>query len=302
MMAGNTAPFSPGQPTLAARLQELGYHTGFIGEWTLGPQPWTQGFDEFTGFLNENDARNYYAESIWRYAPGGANDPTHHGFAPHNGPETIYANRGGHQGQFMPDFFLHAAGNFIRVNQPDFANHFRPFFLLVNLPAPESATAGQDDYPVPTDAPYSGESWPQAAKNRAALLTRLDDGVGRLVEQLKQIGMTNNVAIFLTAAAAPQPFADTNLNFLTVPGEVRGGKSNERLRVPMLIHWPGHVPAAQVSDQPCGAPDLAPTALQIAYGKLGPDFTGKSLLPAVLGARGANTPALPDRPEHTGPP
>ena len=76
LMAGNTAAFAPGEPTLAARLQQVGYHTGFIGEWTLGPQPWTQGFDEFTGFLNEEDARNYYSDFIWRYAPSGVHNPS----------------------------------------------------------------------------------------------------------------------------------------------------------------------------------------------------------------------------------
>ena len=296
LMAGNTAAFSPGQSTVAARLQQVGYHTGFIGEWTLGPQPWTQGFQEFTGFLNEPDARNYYPESIWRYAPGGAPDPVTHTFTVHNGPEVIFNNTGGQKGRFMPDFFLNATGNFVRVNQPDFANRFQPFFLLLNLPAPESATPGKDDYPVPTDAPFTGEGWPQAAKNRAALLTRLDAGVGRLLEQLKQFGMTNNVAIFLTGAVAPAPFADTNLNFLKVPGEVRGGNSEDRLRVPMIVHWPGHVPAGRVSDLPWSAPDFAPTALQIAYGKPGTDFTGRSILPVLSGGPATNSAALPGGP------
>ena len=54
--------------------------------------------------------------------------------------------------------------NFIRNNQPGKLNKFRPFFLLVNLSAPRTATPGQDDFPVPSDAPFSDEPWPQAAK------------------------------------------------------------------------------------------------------------------------------------------
>jgi arylsulfatase A-like enzyme len=182
------------------------------------------------------------------------------------------------------------------VYQPDAANHYQPFFLLLNLPEPESVTPGKDDYPVPTDAPYTGENWPQAAKNRAAMITRLDAGVGRLLEQLNKIDMTNNVAIFLTGAVAPAPFADTNLDFLKVPGEVRGGKSEDRLRVPMVVRWPGHVPPGRVSDVPCSAPDFAPTVLQIGYEKPGADFTGRSILPELLGAQAPNSPASPDRP------
>ena len=182
------------------------------------------------------------------------------------------------------------------MNEPGLANHHQPFFLIVNLPAPESATPGKDDYPVPTDAPYSGENWPPAAKNRAALLTRLDAGVGRLFQQLNKIGMTNNLAIFLTGAVAPAPFADTNLDFLKVPGEVRGGKSDDRLRVPMLVRWPGHVPAGRVSDAPYSTPDFAPTALQIAFGKPGPDFTGKSMLPESPRRPATNAPVSPRQP------
>src|SRR5580658_5944829 len=47
LMEGNTGAFSAGQGTLAGRLQGVGYRTGLIGEWTLGAQPWMQGFDEF---------------------------------------------------------------------------------------------------------------------------------------------------------------------------------------------------------------------------------------------------------------
>ena len=286
LMTGGRAAGGAGQPTLAARLQQAGYHTGLIGEWTLGPAPWTQGFDEFAGFLNQREADNYYSDFLWRYAPKSVFDPTNHTLLAWSGREVIYDNSGGRKGKFMPDLLLGAMVNFVRVNAPDFANRYRPFFLLVNLPAPHSVTPGKDDYPVPTDAPFTGESWPQAAKNRAALLTRLDDGVGRLLEQLKKVGLTNNIAVFVTGAAAPERFADTNLNFLQLKGEVRGGDSPARLRQPMLVYWPDQVPAGQVSRAPWSAPDFAPTALEIALVKPAATFTGVSVLPALLGHAG----------------
>jgi arylsulfatase A-like enzyme len=286
LVTGNTAAFSARQPTVAARLQQSGYHTGLLGEWTLGSQPWTQGFDEFMGFFNEADARNYYSEFIWWYRPKSNRSVR----------QEFYSNTGGNKGQYMPDMLLDAVAKFVRVNQPSRGNLYQPFFLLLNLSAPESVTPGKDDFSVPTDAPFTSENWPQAAKNRAALLTRLDAGVGRLFEQLGKTGMSNNLAIFLSGAAAPAPFADTNLDFLKVPGEVRGGKSEGRLRVPMIVRWPGHVPAGRVSDQPWSAPDFASTALEIAYVKPGGDFTGRSVLPALLGAPATNAPALPNGP------
>ena len=231
LMAGNRDASSAGQVTLATRLQQAGYHTGLIGTWTLGPTPWTQGFDEFAGFLSEPEADNDYSDFMWRYAPKSVYDSTNRTWLPWAGREEIHENTGGRKARFMPDLLLSATVNFVRVNAPDFANRYRPFFLLVNLPAPHSVTPGKDDYPVPTDAPFTGESWPQAAKNRAALFTRLDDGVGRLLEQLKKASLTNNVAIFLAGAVAPEKFADPKLNFLKLKDEVRGGDSPARLRV-----------------------------------------------------------------------
>jgi arylsulfatase A-like enzyme len=295
LLAGKNGPLAPGETNLAQRLQLAGYHTGLLGEWTLGAQPWTQGFDEFAGFISEQEAKNYYSDFIWRYSPRSVYDETNQTLEAWTGREMIFENTGGKRGRYLPDVLLGAAANFVRVNVPDYANHYRPFFLLVNLPAPRSATDGKDDFPVPTDAPFSGEPWPQAAKNRAALITRLDDGVGRLIEQLNKLGMTNNVAIFFTGAVAPEKFAATNLNFLKLAGEVRGGSSEARLRVPMIVRWPEHVPAGRVSSQPWSTVDFAPTALQIGYGKPAPGITGISMLPALLGQPGMNTNAAPDR-------
>ena len=78
--------------------------------------------------------------------------------------------------------------NYVRTHQPDAANKYQPFFLLfVDLPAPRSAIVGRDDFPVPSDAPYSDEAWPQAAKNRAALITRIDGSIGRLLAQFQTL-------------------------------------------------------------------------------------------------------------------
>jgi len=292
LMTGKKSPFIPGEITLAQRLQQAGYHTGLLGEWTLGAKPWTQGFNEFAGFLDEQEGKNYFSDFLWRYAPQSIFNETNHLLRDFTGREEIYANLGGKKGRYLPDVFMSAAANFIRVNQPDPANHFRPFFLLVNLPAPRTASTGRDDFPVPTDAPFTGENWPQAAKNRAALITRLDEGVGRILEQLDKLHMTNNVAIFFAGAVGPEKFADTNLNFLKRSGDRRGEDAEAGLRVPMLVRWPAQVPAGRVSPQPWSASDFVPTALQIALAKPAPGVDGVSVLPALLGEVKTNGPVL----------
>jgi len=283
LLSGQNSLAAAGEPGLAQRLQQNGYHTGLIGEWTGGRQPWTLGFDEFAGFLDDAAAQNYYADTLWRYAPASILDTTNNRLTAFVGPEEIYPNTGGKKGQYLPELLINALNNFVRVNQPDAANHYQPFFLLVNFPAPRTATTGADDFPVPSDAPFTGEQWPAAAKNRAALLTRLDGGIGRLMEQLNHLGMTNNVAVFFTSSVAPEPFADTNLDFLLPAGDFRRAPGLAPL--PMIVNWPGTIPAGQVSEREWTAADMAPTALELGYIRAATRFTGHSVLPVLLGQK-----------------
>ena len=281
LLAGKNSAPANGEANLAQCLQLNGYHTGLIGEWNLGGEPWKRGFDEFAGFLDDAAAKNYYADALWRYAPASIFDQTHNRMVAYVGQEEIYPNTGGKKGQYLPALLVNAMNNFVRGNQPDTANHFRPFFLLVNFPAPRTATTEADDFPVPSDAPFSDAPWPQAAKNRAALITRLDEGIGRLLEQLDKLQMTNNVAVFFTASVAPEKFADTNLDFLLPADNFCNAKKSVPL--PMIVHWPGKIAAGKISARAWTPADFAPTAMAIGHLKPATNFTGISILPTLLG-------------------
>ena len=291
LLSGNNSTPTNGELNLAQCLQQNGYRTGLIGEWSLGNSPWTQGFDEFAGFLDEAAAQNYYADALWRYAPDSILDTTNNRMVAFVGKEMIYQNTGGKQGVYLPELFVNAMNNFVRVNAPDAASHYRPFFLLVNFPAPRSATPGADDFPVPSDAPFSDEKWPQAAKNRAALITRLDSGIGRLFEQLQKSGLTNNVAVFFTSSSAPEKFADTNLNFLLPADDFRD--ANKPTPLPMIVNWPRTIPANRINHASWSAMDFAPTGLNIASVKPADNFTGISLLPVLTNEKKAAAPDSP---------
>ena len=270
---------------LAQRLQQSGYHTGLLGEWGLSGQPWTLGFDEFAGFLDDSEARSYYPETMWRYAPRSIIDPATHALKAFTGRESIHANSGGRQGRYLPEVLISAMINFVRINEPDPGNQYRPFFLMVNLPAPRSAVAGADDFPVPTDAPFSGEPWPVAAKNRAALVTRLDEGIGRLFDQLGKMKMSNNVAVFFSSSSAPEKFVDPKLHFLLPAPDFRSPTNGVAAPLPMLVRWPGKIPAGQVSDHPWTAADFGRTALEIARVPGATNAPGQSLLPVLSGKK-----------------
>lgn len=280
LLNGKNSALNPGEANLAQRLHAAGYHTGLIGEWSQPGRPWEQGFEEFAGFLDDAEGRNYYADYLWRYAPHAIFQKEGQEPTAFEGKEMIYANTGGKKEKFLPETLISAAMNYVRIHQPEAYNHYQPFFLLVNLPAPRSASPDADVFPVPSDAPFTGEPWPQAARNRAALITRLDTDLGRLLEQLNKLKMTNNLAIFFSSSSAPERFADTNLDFLLPQQDFRSTNHPVPL-LPMIVWWPGQVSPGQVNNGEWSVTDFAPTAMEIALQPAVTNFTGRSMLPAL---------------------
>jgi arylsulfatase A-like enzyme len=275
---------APDEITVAQMLQQSGYRTGLIGEWNLGDEnssgaPWKKGFDEFAGYFDAKDAENFYADYMWRYAPKSIFNEANNQMDTFMGRETLVPNLGGAKGEFIPDVLTKAAVNFIQINRPDQFNRYRPFFLLLNYKIP-----GDGKSQVPTDAPFSEEPWPQPAKNKAAMIARLDGYIGQLTEQLQKLGMTNNVAVFFTSDTGPKKASGIDPKFFNSAGHFRGGELYEGdLRVPMIIRWPGNIAAGSLNDVPAGAWDIAPTLLDIAFASPVTNFDGISLLPTLSG-------------------
>jgi arylsulfatase A-like enzyme len=268
-------PLAPDEMTVAQILKNSGYHTGLIGEWDLGDEnssgaPWKKGFDEFAGYFDPNDAENFYADYMFRYAPKSILNETNKQMKDFVGREMIYANTRG-KNQYIPDLLTKAAMNFVKNNQPDQFNHYRPFFLLLNYGIPNGKIE------VPTDAPFSEEAWPQPEKNKAALISRIDGYIGQLQEQLQKIGMTNNVVIFFASASVPKKSAEIDPDFF------HSNVSSNDFRVPMIVRWSGRIPAGQINGLQSSPQDFLPTAAEIGFARITAAIDGTSVLPAMLG-------------------
>ena len=275
-------------------LKAGGYHTGLIGEWNFGDAetgnaPWQKGFDEFAGYFDPADAENYYAEFMWRYAPRSHLNSSNNRWEAYVGKAILSPNVNGAKGQYIPDLYTKAARNFIKFSQPDYDNHYRPFFLWLNysLPRPNQteATRTGNGMQVPTDAPYSDESWPPAEKNKAAMISRLDGYVGELLNQLKTIHMTNNVAVFFSSATVPRKTGGVDPAFF--PSVV----STNDVRLPMIAYWPGHVSAGTVSGYHWSPGNFLATAAQIAMAAYPTNAAEPSILPVLYGEVTTNVPA-----------
>jgi arylsulfatase A-like enzyme len=263
-------PLRPEDLTVAEVLKGAGYATALIGKWGLGLEnttgcPNLQGFDEFVGFLSQTHAHEYYPSNIWR------NDAIW----------LLDKNSEGRKGEYVHDIFTRAALNFVRLNQD------RPFFLDLAYTIPHAHNELKDQgIEVPTDEPYSGENWPQMEKNKAAMITRMDRDVGRLMQALKQYRIESNTVVFFSSDNGPHKEGGVTPGFFQSAGGWRGIKRDlyeGGLRVPMIVRWPGRVTGGAVNDFPWAFWDFLPTAAALAGAKALAGLDGESVLPVLLG-------------------
>jgi arylsulfatase A-like enzyme len=282
-------PLRPEDLTVAEVLKRAGYYTGLIGKWGLGNEnttgvPQKQGFDQFFGFLDQSHAHDYYTDHLWRYDPRTDASPGY------DGRIEFRENQGGKKGVYVSDLFTTAALNFIRVNKPEPLNRYRPFFLYLAYTLPhannEEGRRTGNGMEVPSDAPYSGESWPQVEKNKAAMITRLDNYVGQLLDKLKELKIEDDTIVFFTSDNGPHKEGGVDPKFFQSSGPLRGIKRDlyeGGIRVPMIVRWLGKIKAGTTNDEPWAFWDFLPTAAELAGTNITEHIDGLSLLPTLLG-------------------
>ncbi len=268
-------PLLPEDVTVAELLKQAGYVTGIFGKWGLGEPgttgvPNRQGFDEWFGYLNQRHAHNYYPEYLWR-----------------NEQKVILeGNLGGKRQQYSHDLFTAEALDFVR------RHHDRPFFLYLAYTIPhannELGRKTGNGMEVPDDAPYTDKPWPQVEKNKAAMITRMDYHVGLLLSLLRELGIDEQTVVFFSSDNGPHREGGVDPEFFDSNGPLRGIKRDlyeGGIRVPMIVRWPGTVPAGKTSDLPWAFWDFLPTAAELAGVQPPSGLDGISVVPAIMGRR-----------------
>lgn len=264
------------ESTIATLLrQQSGYATGLVGKWHLGAtspfHPHRHGFDEFFGFTHEG---HYYVpppwdgmvtwlrrrslpgggEGLWRSQDGRRFETTHMG---HEEPAYDAFNpilRGSqpvHEPDYLTDAFTREAVDFIGRHRE------RPFFLVVAHLAVHSPMQA----PVADVQRFEHIQDPQR-RIFAAMLYRLDLGVGRILDALAEHGVERRtIVVFMSDNGAPTRELTSSNGLLR--GE-KGGVYDGGLRVPMLVRWPDVIEPGQVIHQPVISLDLGATFLAAA--------------------------------------
>lgn len=244
------------QTTIANRLKSLGYATVAIGKWHLGAgpeyRPTRRGFDEFYGTL--------------------ANTPFYH---PTNFVDSRISNdvRPVTDPNFYTtDAYADRAVDWIERNKS------KPWFLYLPFNAQHA----------PLQAPKKYlERFPHIKDEKrqlfAAMMTGMDDAIGRVLGKIRELGQEENTIIFYIADNGGPTASTTSSN-----GPLRGFKMTTfegGPRVPFLAQWKGKLPAGKVYDYPVMNLDVLPTVVTAAGGTVDKSWQldGVDLMPYLTG-------------------
>lgn len=274
--------------TVGMALQKAGYRTAVIGKWGLGRpgtsgQPDRKGFEYSFGFLDHRHAHRQFTDHLYRDAERVTTDL-----------EKEYVN----------DLFTREAASFIERTDP------RPFFLYLNYTVPHAELRVPDDSLEPfkgkfqekpfvnagADARQTGAS-PDAASLGyrsqaspravfAAMITRMDRDIGRLVDLLQTRGFDRRTLVMFISDNGPHQEGGADPAFFKSSGGLRGIKRDlyeGGIRVPMIARWPGTIPAGRVSDHPWAHWDVFPTLAELAGAAKPPRPDGLSMSRALRG-------------------
>jgi arylsulfatase A len=251
----------PGLPTseitLPRLLKDAGYNTAMFGKWHLGYKPefgpLAHGFDEFFGLLSGN-----------------------HDFYSHreiNGePDLIEGDQPITKEGYTTDLITARSVEFLHRQSIE-----KPFFLYVAYNAlhwPFQPPDRPDDVRI-------RETWFNGNRDDyAAMLRRVDDGVGQILDALSARKLDENTLVIFTDDNGGERLS-RNAPMTHHKGTLWEGG----IRVPCLLRWPGHLPTGRVSSQVGIMMDLTATAVSLAGATLpeGRTLDGVDLMPILTG-------------------
>ncbi len=244
-------PLPEGTLTVAKLLKSANYSTAAIGKWGMGMfdtsgSPLKNGFDHFFGYNCQRHAHSYFPTYLY-------NDDQRFELPGNNG-NTQVAGRGAIYAQsLIADETL----KWVR-SQKD-----KPFFLFYAITLPHGA------FQIDDQGLYKDKPWTEQEKNYAAMVTRLDSDVGRLLDLLGELGLGKNTLVMFAGdnGSSFSPDSAIGKRFdQTMGGKLRGIKRSMYeggLRQAAFAWWPGTVPAGRVSEEPWAFWDYLPSVAEL---------------------------------------
>lgn len=260
--------------TLAEILKDAGYRCGGVGKWSLGDNgtvgsATNQGFDMWFGYLNQDHAHYYYTE----YLDDSYRVENNRRFElPGNTKSRKF---------YSHDLIAERALQFIRDS------HEVPFFLYAAFTLPHFSAPSEDEdaLAVPSTEPYSSKNWKERSIKYAAMVHMLDIDVGRIVNLIDELDLSENTLIVFTSDNGGTGSVGKELK---TNGPLRGYKTDLTeggIRVPFIARWPGKVPDGKTSDEIIAFQDMMPTFAEVTGARFTENIDGISVVDALMGRK-----------------
>ena len=273
-------PLRPQDVTVAEVLQADGYRNALVGKWGLGEEgstgvPTKQGFDYFYGYLNQHHAHNYYPAFLMRNEQ---RVPLKNEVPGKGDWGTGVATK---KVEYSHDLFAAEALEFVDQNKD------RKFFLYLALTIPHANNqAGDKGMETPDLGRYAEKDWTASAKGKAAMISRMDGDIGKLLARLKEHGIDDNTIVFFSSDNGPHQEGGADPAFFDSNGPLQGIKRSLHdggIRVPLIVRWPGRIEPGSTSDHVSYFGDMMATLAEVAGAQPPSDIDSISFLPTLLG-------------------
>ncbi|MFW2386025.1 MAG: sulfatase-like hydrolase/transferase [Akkermansiaceae bacterium] len=262
-----TLPFDPKQglpkiDTIASLLQKQNYVTGGVGKWHLGTSnaqhPNAMGFDDWFGFLSGGlmyfplNHPNYKDRFTPLKRPAKWRD-IHHTLPLLHNKKPVAWDR------YLTHELTDAGIRFVEKN------HEKPFFLFMSYNAPHLDLEAPEEtiakFPPAKMTKVPGVP-PKSRSIYGAMVYEMDQGIGQLLAKVDELKLTKNTLVwFLSDNGGMKKTSDNR----PLRG-AKGGPYEGGLRVPIIVKWPGHIPAKTKLHHPVTSLDIGATSLAIAGG------------------------------------
>lgn len=257
------------EETLAELLKRAGYKSGVIGKWHLGAHPSQRpnqrGFDEFYGFLS--GGHRYFPEEYTLRDLGQVNSQ-------YDAYRTKLLKNSARveETEYLTDALSREAVNFVIENQQT------PFFLYLAYNAPHAPMQATQKY---LDRFLNIQN--KKRRTYAAMVSAVDEGVGRLLDVIEKRGLAENTIIFFLSDNGGPTKDNASIN-----APLRGFKGDffeGGIRVPFAVQWKGKIPAGVTYDHPVISLDIFATAAELAGVNPQNELDGVNLIPFLTGLR-----------------
>ncbi len=249
-------------------LKPEGYTSSIIGKWHMGTHPQfhpnNRGFDHFYGFLS--GGHRYFPEEL-------IFNSIEEGKKPFDWYQTklLKNQKRVETDEYLTDELSHEAINFIEQEKDN------PFFLYLAYNAPHTPLQATKEY-----LDRNNHIKKKDRRTYAAMITAVDDGVGRILDKLDELGIDDNTMIFfLSDNGGPTKNASSNAPLRGHKGDYFEGG----IRVPFAVRWPNRIPAGVDYNEPVSSLDILATFAAITQAKIAKErpLDGVNLMPFVNG-------------------